>query len=131
MSTNDEAIKNAVKDTLPSLASINAKYYENPDQFIADAKANPDAVLVEVTVSSSTNLRIFQTTDRKAASLACTIKNRLVQKSSSFAPTMSATNSNQYPNLVNKVSLRIEINQESPYSEAIKTIAEGLKEYFR
>lgn len=134
VSTADENIKGYANSILiPSLSGkgINAKYYDNSDQLIADAKANPGAVVIELASSGNENIRVYNTPDKKAISISCWMKNLLIKKSASFSPTVSTANSNSNPNLVNPISLRIEIMENSPYHEVMGIIAQALQEYFK
>jgi len=124
-SSTDDSLRNAVNDNFKS-AVLSISYYDNPSGFEAAAKANPSAIIVEISLSQEeSEIKIFSLTDKKANTIACTAQNLFNAKQ--VSSVVLGTSSKDNLNLINPSSLKFEIGSKADYNDAIQTIVKSIE----
>ncbi len=131
--TGDESVQEMLRNSVlaPSLtaAGISANYYDSTANFQTVAEASPDAIILEIGQPViDSNVNILSLPEKKARKLSCLIRNSLMKQN--IKTTVLATSQQDNRNMMNPVSLRVEISPTAPQREIISSIAGSIREYF-
>jgi len=131
-SGKDESLKKTVQEALvPSIKAlaIGCSFYEKAEDLRNAAKASPNSIILEISDSSESEVKISALGERNARSLSCLIKNLLTEKG--ILATVLGTSAEDNPNLINPASLKIEVGQSLPYKNIMESLSEGIREYLK
>ena len=105
-------------------------YFDNEADFKKAAIQSPNAIIIVFDSSYlEGDTKLLYLNNAKAKRLSCFIKNKLKQ-SGKDASSLKTSNKN-YPDLVNEISIRMEIGGNYAVSESLREVADGVNRYFK